>query len=335
MAYILRIDQLRPGDIILERDYTEQSRNICRKMKSEYSHALLYRGNCSVVEADGIVVKITNPQRLLFDNINDVVVLRCPTISEQQALMICNYATNQFGKEYSTNRYEKLSTGEYKQVYQNRQYCTKLVAKSYEAAGIKIVKNSDLCNPQQILNSELLVRIPDIIKEPTDEELEIVVSDSILDRHGFEWGVVLENIRNLECVRKHVDCDIQDRDQLFAFVERHPEVDDEVSSLLSNSAYFSMWKEYHDSNPWEYDSNLLLEKYGEDAFPVAWCIYITNSSVLVSWKHDLYEFLVKKASTKLRVYSVFVDLYVNLVIDSELRDNASKNVMDQILFGME
>ena len=53
--YILKYGDLQRGDIIIDRENSEESRKIMRLTHSEYSHARLYVNN-SVMEANGLGV---------------------------------------------------------------------------------------------------------------------------------------------------------------------------------------------------------------------------------------------------------------------------------------
>lgn len=80
--YILKYSDLQRGDIIIDREDSDESRKIRKFTHSDYSHARLYV-NASVMEANGLGVQSVNPQRLLYDSPDDVVVLRCKEITKE------------------------------------------------------------------------------------------------------------------------------------------------------------------------------------------------------------------------------------------------------------
>ena len=97
--YILKYNDLQRGDIIVDREDSDESRKIRRITRSDYSHARLYVNN-SVMEANGLGVQSVNPQRILYDSPDDVVVLRCKEITEEQKINACLFARSEFAKEY-------------------------------------------------------------------------------------------------------------------------------------------------------------------------------------------------------------------------------------------
>ena len=92
--YILKYSDLQRGDIIIDREDSDESRKIRKFTHSDYSHARLYV-NASVMEANGLGVQSVNPQRLLYDSPDDVVVLRCKEITKTASIQIrrciCGY----------------------------------------------------------------------------------------------------------------------------------------------------------------------------------------------------------------------------------------------------
>ena len=59
--YILKYSDLQRGDIIIDREDSDESRKIRKFTHSDYSHARLYV-NASVMEANGLGVQSVNPR---------------------------------------------------------------------------------------------------------------------------------------------------------------------------------------------------------------------------------------------------------------------------------
>jgi hypothetical protein len=74
--FILDFDLLRVGDIVCTRDAAATSKLIRSALSCDYSHVLLCVANSSCIHADGDGVHSINMQRLLFDNVDDVKILR-------------------------------------------------------------------------------------------------------------------------------------------------------------------------------------------------------------------------------------------------------------------
>jgi uncharacterized protein YycO len=161
MKYILDLEKLQHGDIILESGNTKFiSSTIKAVTGSHYSHAILYIGR-SVVHATGDGVYSKNPQRILVDNVHDLKVLRCHGVDSSQLEKICDFARNKTGSLYSiaeASLSPVLGKTE-KKASAREQFCSRLVAQSYYyGANISLVKNPDYCSPADIYPRQLTLR---------------------------------------------------------------------------------------------------------------------------------------------------------------------------------
>lgn len=73
--YILRVEDLQPGDVICTREDKPTSHLIRQSLSCDYSHVLLCIAESSCIHADGDGVHSINLQRLLLDNKDDFKVL--------------------------------------------------------------------------------------------------------------------------------------------------------------------------------------------------------------------------------------------------------------------
>ena len=71
--YIFDLNKLKKGDIILEKNDDQISELVRKLSHSTFSHAILYVGEGSCLEADDIVISF-NIQRKLVENKDAVVV---------------------------------------------------------------------------------------------------------------------------------------------------------------------------------------------------------------------------------------------------------------------
>ena len=94
--YIVIMEKLRAGDILLTSEKAFTSKFIRTMTKSDYSHAILYVGYGSYIHSDTKGVHSGNIQRLLFDNPDDIKVLRVyePNVAD----LACIFARTQIGK---------------------------------------------------------------------------------------------------------------------------------------------------------------------------------------------------------------------------------------------
>lgn len=253
--YILKYNDLQRGDIIIDREDSEESRKIRRITRSDYSHARLYV-NKSVMEANGLGVQSVNPQRILYDSPDDVVVLRCKEITEEQKIKACLFARSEFAKEYG------LSGSD------NSQYCFRLVAEAYQYAGIEITKTPTRCNANDFLNSEKLEVVQDMVREATEKDLEIAYGEGVLKDKGHynkQTEVAAEMFSRIRAFVQENGGDaasIQDDGRLFSFLVENPKFDSGIAEILRGHEYFQLWKEHEKTHPWELNVAQLLSKFG-------------------------------------------------------------------------
>lgn len=260
--YILKYRDLQRGDIIIDREDSDESRKIRRFTHSDYSHARLYV-NASVMEANGLGVQSVNPQRILYDSPDDVVVLRCKEITEEQKIKACLFARSEFAKEYG------LSGSE------NSQFCFRLVAEAYHYAGIEITNSPTRCNANDFLNSENLVVVPDMVREASEEDLAIAQGEGVLKDKGHynkQTEVAADMFSRIRAFVQDNGGDaafIQDDDRLFTFLVENPKYDKGIAEILRGHEYFQLWKEHERTHPWELNVTQLLSKFGNGSGAIA------------------------------------------------------------------
>lgn len=260
--YILKYSDLQRGDIIIDREDSDESRKIRKFTHSDYSHARLYV-NASVMEANGLGVQSVNPQRILYDSPDDVVVLRCKEITEEQKIRACLFARSEFAKEYS------LSGSD------NTQYCFRLVAEAYQYAGVEITKTPTRCNANDFLNSEKLVVVRDMVREASDKDLAIAQGEGVLKDKGHYNKQTEVATDMFSKIRLFVQenggetASIQDDERLFSFLVGNPKYDIGIAEILRGHEYFQLWKEHERTHPWELNATQLLSKFGDGSGAIA------------------------------------------------------------------
>lgn len=244
--HIINNYQLKEGDILLTRSSSRDSQLIRQSTKCDYSHAIMYVGLKSCIESDGLGVQSQNIQRLLFENSDDIIVLRLK--KNYNIKKVIEFARQKIGTEYSTSE-AKLARLE-KQISAkepNRQFCTRFIAQAYNQAGIKLVENPDYCSPQEILESKELNKINNIIRIATKQEIEYAKSESPLEKQTEIHNIIFESARNI------LKRDVQNFEQLASELILQPEKDTEIVNIIKGSGYLDMWKLDVAKNPWFYD----------------------------------------------------------------------------------
>lgn len=249
--YILEQSMLMKADIILTSTKSLISKGIRFGTKGDFSHAILYVGGSSYIHSDSTGVHSGNIQRLLFNEKSEVVILRNYNLSEDEKNSICNYARNNIGKEYSVKEAIKTLIPKLK-INLDRQFCSRLVAQSYNKSNHNIVKDINYCSPQEIYKSKQLIIVKDIVREASKIEIEFTKSVNPIEKQ--------ENITNnlLAEIRKITSSDIQTIDEISTFLINNKEYDLAITDIIKRSGYLTMYKYEIERNVWRYDKNKFL-----------------------------------------------------------------------------
>ncbi len=325
--YILKIEQLQAGDIILMRSSTRESIMIRQKTGCNYSHAMLYVGLSSIIESDGLGVQSQNLQRILFENHDDVIVLRLIDKKNTVIQQAVNYVRSKIGTEFSASE-ARVTTSKHNTnaKEKNRQFCTRLVAQAYSSAGVILTETPDYCSPSDIIQSNKLEVINNITRAATSIEIKNATEENQpLEKQKEIHNYILENARNL------TKTDIQTIEQLSQYVINNPEKEDEIIDIIQKSGYLDFWETDIRRNPWYYDDKKLISHFTNP---------IQQKQVglfLIKGGQDIERFTssleaCKKAyeTTHLRYFKIFVDLYEKLIELSKLRETVGQKVINNL-----
>lgn len=251
--FILRTEILKIGDVICTREDTHTSNLIRKSLSCDYSHVLLYISASSCIHADGDGVHSLNIQRLLLDNVSDFKVLRPKSISAESTNSAIQYARRMVGTEYS-----KLDAGKsgfarkFKsplKIESKYQFCSRLVAEAFDAGGNRFFSEPSICTPADILESEFFDVVSDVARQATPEEIEFSEDKSkdSISKQKLITNKILASARGLFATK-----DVQTFEDLFRWVIKNPQHDSEVSSIIMDSGYLTMWAEDVIKNPYRY-----------------------------------------------------------------------------------
>jgi hypothetical protein len=287
--------------------------------KCDYSHALLYVGVSSCIESDGLGVQSQNLQRILFENTDDVVVLRLREDNLKSLLSeVIVFARQKVGTEYSTSE-AKLARLEKDIAAKegNRQFCTRFVAQAYLEAGIKIVKNPDYCTPQEILESHELVVIEGLTRKATLQEIEFVLDkNNPLEKQKEIHNYIFENARNV------TGSDIQTFEQLGKYVLENPKRENEIIEIIEKSGYLVMWKMDVERNPWNYDYKEFLKRYPnpKQRKKIGYFWATTERETRERFYMTLETLEFGYSFYEQKYFKIFIELYIKLIELSEERE---------------
>ena len=221
--YLLDRTKLKQGDIILTRSNKKNSRLICKITKSDYSHAILYAGETSYIHSDIDGVHSGNIQRLLIDELRFAKVVRL----EDQVVIkkAIKYARLQVGTSYSKYSAANAYTKIFSKLDEKKQFCSRLVAKAFESAGIRLVSNSDTCLPQEIADSKFVREIKDCVYEAREEEIEFALSYNPIEKQSEITNYILKSARKL------MGSKIQSLSDITSNLINDPTFDNEITEI--------------------------------------------------------------------------------------------------------
>ena len=253
--YILDTSLLEKGDIILTSIGELPSAGIRKITKSDYSHAILYVGGSSYIHSDLKGVHADNPQRLLFDSPDRATVLRI-VHPEKEAVVesAIIYARRMVGTQYSKKEAAGSVVPKLRSDLKNRQFCSRLVAQSFEEAGIHLVATPAYCTPQEIHESQLLVEVLGCVRIASAAECRFAEQSNPLEKQKEITNQFFSEIRKLS------GQDIQQHEQLAQYAVDHPEHDSKIVNALIASGYLDIWKMDVEINPWRYELEEFLNR---------------------------------------------------------------------------
>lgn len=255
-----RLDEtrLQPGDIILTGGHSKISGAVRKALGGTIAHALLYVQNCSVIDSTLKGVRASNTQRMFFEDSEAVIVVRMDEPLGAEALSaVLDYARVQVGTRYAPFSAARSRRGTGPRG-EKRQFCSRLVARAYATAGVEFHDDTDYCSPQHLVDSALLVEVPNATVSVSDAEVERWRRHP--DGVAHFWAA---QDRLLDRARR-LDRRIETFQDLVEFVIAHPEKDERVSRLLGQSGYLDAWRFDTKHNPWRFDPVLMLARPPND-----------------------------------------------------------------------
>lgn len=326
--YIFDLDKLMVGDIILTRQNTRISQLVRQVTGSQYSHAILYVGVASIIDSDGLGVQSNNIQRKLIENPDDAVVLRLKDATDTVILMEAEtYARRMIGMAYSTNE-AKIShlTDELEAKEPNRQFCTRFVAKSYEYAGVNIVNNPNYCTPEDLLQSDKLIKIDDCLRIANEKEIEFANSENPLEKQTEIHNSIFVKAREL------TGKDVQTFEQINECIVETPEIDSEMSEFVKASGYLDMMEKDEEVNPQHYNAEKMIEYYKdpEVIFEVAMKFATTESHTRERLEMTIAHLIQLDKLYPREYFKMEVELYRKLIAYSYKRETEAIKVFKHL-----
>lgn len=319
--YILDMNQLKEGDVLLTSEKSITSKAVRDVTLSGFSHAILYVGNGSYIHSDSDGVHSANIQRLLFDKPSRVKVLRPKKLGI--AANASMYARSQIGKGYSVKEAVRTKVGT-KRKKENKQFCSRLVAEAFEHAREKIVENPSYCSPDDINRSSFFEEVPGVARIATEAEITFAKSSNPIQRQTKITNTILSEARRI------TKSNIQTLEELTLYVTSNPSCADSIVDVYEKSGYLTMWQYEMKQNPWRYNGELFMALPISREEKLNLANFEAESSKqqleLYVYNYQAYEHLGKGAWSS--YISMSLSLYKNLINQMAARLEASEYVIN-------
>jgi len=155
-----------------------------------------------------------------------------------------------------------------------RQFCSRLVAQAYRDAGVNLVADADFCHPGELLKSEALFEVPNVLRELCLEE-------------EADWRGDIDNVQVmrdstntlLQQARK-LSSEIESLNDIDAYLVEHPEGDAHLVQALHSSRYLELWQDEFERNSWQYHVALMEGHDGSEERKRRYCTELLEDDEL-------------------------------------------------------
>ncbi len=326
VKYIYDISRLQYGDIILVRfPGNDLSERVMESTNSEYSHAMLYVGDSSYIEAaDRVVAR--NPARLILDNQSDSCVLRVKEefLKPYTIDAAIYYARKVVGNPYAYRDALRLEAGRTDEFTIEKQLCTRLVAKAFAKSGLYLVDNIEMCTPQQLQDSEYVEIHREYLRETTDFDLKFAASYDVTD------DMVNSIFKLFDSLRPFSGGNLRTMKQLIDYVTSHDEDDETIAKLLQASGYLDVLKIEEERNKYNYDKDEFIRYYGDNSYEAAISGLETNRKGKYRYEAECNELIRQFVAGGMKSHTMLLLIALNkqIIEQHEFREKVCFEVME-------
>lgn len=323
--YFLNANKTQKCDILLTTTLAWTSRLICRATESDISHASLMVDSHALIDSTGDGVQARNIHRIEYEDKCSIHLMRFKgTLSDEQKNKIESFARDKIGMRYNTTEAIKSGFVQHRILSPKddgqRMFCSRLVAKAYEFAGIKLVENPQYCTPEDLKKSPLLCEITDIaIPVPYDiSSLKIQGLPNFDERMRDVTNDLLSRIRKL-------DDSVETLTDIVDFLFKHPEKDGDVLCAYQESGFLTLEDAIFAQTSYLYNSALFMVHYMYGNIEIQAKIGADEDTSRFDNNLEIYKNMYDQ--TKLKTFEALVNLYEKLVEHSELRKKTCREVL--------
>jgi hypothetical protein len=319
IMYVIDRSKMEPCDIILTSDKTVTSKGIRIATLGKFSHAAIYVGG-TTIEATLKGVFSKSIQRMIFENKNQVAVFRSKSpLSDKEVKKICDYARAQTGTLYALPEAITIRARSIFRMQETRkQFCSRLVAKSYEAARYDLgnLRSTAYCTPKQLGMCKSFYQVLGVVRKATIDEIAFAKTpDPNIGHqlHTFEWLNKVRDLTNGEPSTNAVD--IQSMNDVDEFLLKYPQYDQNISESVENTGYLHFYEYDTKANPYRYNEKLfqmVMVKH-PDALLFVDDLLEMEAGLFPKYAQNLEGYIHYAKQENLRFFRLHIQLYISLI----------------------
>jgi len=257
----VREQLLLRGDIVLTTSEAWESGQIRSFTKSDISHAMVCVASSSVMDSTTEGVHARNIAKMFYPDDCAIHVLRFhPAIAPAAMAEAIDFVRGRTAAAYDIREAIRSVVAPFGSG-NDRQFCSRLVARAYASAGVELVKNPNYCTPADILRSPLLVELEDVTEWISEEDAAEV------ERTDATVGMRKVTMKFIDAVRQ-IAPDVRELNDAIPTCIARPEHDEPISQALRRSGYLDHWKVERDIFPWRYASDAMVQ-FANSGVPTA------------------------------------------------------------------
>ncbi len=315
MNYILKYENLKLGDIILESGHKLHSYAIKKRTESNFSHSMICVGDMSIIHAEKEGIFSLNPQRLLVENMTDLKVLRfTQKLSNDELKELDFFLRDKIGSVYSVIEALSVVTRNRKENSNNKyQFCSRLVAQAYQHIDYQIVDDINFCSPADIEKSNLFYEVNDIVRKAEEHDIIFARTRNMVKENQVSMYSWLNKIRDI--ANKKYNFTISKVNDVDIFLSKHDKEDNIICDLIIKSGYLKNYLIEVENNPHMYDENIFIEKF-KDIDNIIYALEKEFSNIpsytnraIENYKNSLLSY----QNTNFKYYKLHTTLYKELL----------------------
>lgn len=280
MAYRLDPSKLKQGDIILTRNKKGLVSWLIRIFTlSPYSHAALYVGNKSYMEAIGCGVHARNIYRETFNYKSDVIILRTNEYNNQQIGQIIDFIRYRHGMAYSVSDAIKSGISIVfgiklpLKMHFHQTFCSQLVACAFASINGKKFngRNCMFVRPKDIYKEKSLRHVDDVYEYITEEEVAEAAEEGVIDKQD---RIVSSMMKEIWAILKEEHIYIKGVSEIDSGIAqikdeaKRNKVDSQINEIIQKSGYLTLWKDDMEKCPENYSYFSLILKTNDIGFAI-------------------------------------------------------------------